>query len=159
MNISHFAARPLLAAAFVLLCAGARAQPMLGHDMPPQGPPPMDHSGPGGHGPGMPSLHGLDLSEAQQDKVFAIMHAQQPQRRELEKSAHKAHEALHALAGSGQFDEAKAAALAQAAGQAMAALALQQARMEAQIAALLTPEQRKKAEAAHPPQRAHEGQR
>lgn len=65
--------------------------------------------------------------------------------REQEKAARHAHEALRAMATSGQFDEAKATALAQAAGKAMAAIALQRARTDAQINALLTPEQRRQA--------------
>lgn len=105
-----------------------------------------------GHGAGPMSMRGVVLDEAQQDKVFAIVHAQEPQMREQEKAARHAHEALRAMATSGQFDDAKAAALAQAAGKAMAAMALQQARTDAQINALLTPEQRRQA-AEHGPRR------
>lgn len=96
-----------------------------------------------GHGPMMP--HGVHLDEAQQDKVFAIVHAQEPQMREYEKAARHAHQALRAMATSGQFDDAKASALAQAGAQAMAGMALQQARADARINALLTPEQRRQA--------------
>ncbi|MDB5918428.1 MAG: hypothetical protein JWR40_2662 [Massilia sp.] len=108
--------------------------------------PPPGHMmrGPGhGEGPMLPP--GVRLDEAQQDKVFAIVHAQQPQMREQEKAARHAHEALRAMAASGQFDDARASSLAQAGGQAMAAMALQRARMDAQINALLTPEQRRQA--------------
>lgn len=121
------------------------------------------HSRPGGmghgmeHGPhGMASfLHGLNLTEAQQDRVFAIMHAQAPQMREHHKAVAKAHEELRALAMSGQFDDNKASALAKAAGQAMSAAALLEARTDAQLLAVLTPEQREQvakrgARAAHP---------
>ena len=38
-----------------------------------------------------PPLRRLHLSEAQQDKIFAIMHAQAPQAREFRKAMHKAH--------------------------------------------------------------------
>jgi Spy/CpxP family protein refolding chaperone len=103
----------------------------------------------GGHGPGAPGpdmpfgrMHGLKLTEAQQDKLFAIMHAQAPQRREHEKAIRKAHEALHELGHADKFDDAKAAALARDLGQAVAAEALLQARTEAQALAVLTPEQR-----------------
>lgn len=108
--------------------------------------------------PGMlgapPFLRGLELSEAQQDKVFALLHAQVPYLREQEKSARKAHEGLRALAATVPFDDAKAAALAQAAGQAHANIMLQQVRSEQKLLALLTPEQRKQlADEAprHPP--------
>ncbi|WP_075796123.1 Spy/CpxP family protein refolding chaperone [Massilia putida] len=111
-----------------------------------------DHErGPGGHGPGAPGpdmpfgrmpLHGLKLTDAQQDKLFAIMHAQAPERRERDKAIRKAHEALRDLGRADKFDDAKAAALARDLGQAVAAEALLQARTEAQALAVLTPEQR-----------------
>lgn len=99
---------------------------------------------PGGPGPGMPfgHLHGLALSEAQQDKLFAIMHAQAPQRRDQEKAMRKAGDALRELGRAERFDEAKAAALSRDLGQAVAAEALLRARTEAQVLAVLTPEQR-----------------
>ena len=112
-------------------------EPSPGHMMHEQGPGPM-------------FLRGVALDEAQQDKVFAIVHAQQPQLREQSKAARHAHEALRAMATSGQFDDAKASALAQTAAKAMAAMALQQARTDAQVYALLTPEQRRQA-AERPP--------
>ncbi len=125
------------------LCALAASPSMAGEgaDLPPAGPR-MEQRRPmpmGAHG----LAHGLNLSEEQQDKVFAIMHAQAPQRREQEKAARKAQEALRALVDSDKFDDAKAAALAQAEGKAVAALALLRARTDAQVQALLTPEQRK----------------
>jgi Spy/CpxP family protein refolding chaperone len=118
------------------------------------GEPPIegDHDrGPGGHGPGAPRpdmpfgrmpLHGLKLTDAQQDRLFAIMHAQAPERREHDKAIRKAHEALRELGRADKFDDAKAAALARDLGQAVAADALLQARTEAQALAVLTPEQR-----------------
>lgn len=112
----------------------------------PEHAPPPGHmmQGPG-HGPRTMLPPGVHLDEAQQDKVFAIVHAQQPQMREHEKAARHAHEALRAMAASGQFDDARASALAQASARAMAAMTLQRARMDAQITALLTPEQRRQA--------------
>jgi len=107
-----------------------------------------DHErGPGGHGPegfgfGRVPLHGLKLSDAQQDKLFAIMHAQAPERREHDKAIRKAHEALRELGRADKFDDAKAAALSRDLGQAVAADALLRARTEAQALAVLTPEQR-----------------
>ena len=108
--------------------------------------------GPMTEGRGGPAMHlppGVKLSEAQQDKVFAIIHAQEPQQRDQMHDMQKAHEALHALVADGKFDEAKAAPLAQAVGKAAAALALTKARTDAQINAVLTPEQRKAAAEAH----------
>jgi Spy/CpxP family protein refolding chaperone len=106
--------------------------------------------GPGLHEPGMPFLRGVQLSEAQQDRVFAIMHAQAPTQRELEKKIRAAHDALRTAGSAAQFDEAKASAQAQALGQAIAAEALLRARTEAQVFAVLTPEQRDQAAKARP---------
>ena len=142
MKATYFRAIAMIA---VVASSAALAQPP-GHHPPPG--PMMHEEGPGGHGPMFP--HGVVLDEAQQDKVFAIRHAQEPLMREQEKAAHHAHEALRAMVVSGQFDEAKASALAQAGAKAMAAMALQQARADAQIHALLTPEQRRQA-AERPP--------
>lgn len=113
---------------------------------------PGDHDGPGGHGgPGRgyghgPDGHGpfrgLQLSEAQQDKLFAIEHAAEPQRRQLDKAVRRAHESLRDLRDASQFDEARAGAASREFGQAIAARELLEARVHAQAMAVLTPEQR-----------------
>jgi Spy/CpxP family protein refolding chaperone len=97
--------------------------------------------GHGGHH-GLGHLGGLRLSEAQQDKLFAIEHAAAPQRRQQEKAVRRAHEALRALRDAAQFDDARAAAASRELGQAIAAEALLEARLHAQAMAVLTPEQR-----------------
>ena len=131
---------------FAALCALA-AGPALASDsgeMAPPGAGMAHHGAMGGHAGAMPmNGPGQHLSEEQHDKLFAIMHAQEPQRRDFEKAARKAREALRELVESDKFDEAKASALAQAEGKAVAALALLRARTDAQVQALLTPEQRK----------------
>jgi len=94
-------------------------------------------------GAGVPrSLRGLDLSEAQQDRVFAILHAQAPRQRELEKSERKAHDALHAFRERAEFDQNAAKSQAQAYATAIAEQELLHLRTDAQLMALLTPEQR-----------------
>lgn len=110
-----------------------------GLDMPP--PPHMLFAG----------LHRLHLTEAQQDKLFAITHAAEPVQRNQEKAERHAHEALMSLEGSAQFDEAKASAAARDLGQAIAARELQRLRMEAQVLAVLTPEQREQLHKTRPP--------
>ncbi|MES2129819.1 MAG: periplasmic heavy metal sensor [Pseudomonadota bacterium] len=125
-----------------LLAAVSLAVPLSGSAQ--MMPPPPEHMQQHG-GPGAPFLHGVELSEAQQDKVFAIMHARAPQQHENDKAMHKAQEALRALAASDSFDDAKAGAAAQSLGQAAAANALLRARTDAQIMALLSPEQRQQA--------------
>lgn len=125
--------------------------PMMQGDHGPHGPQGMPGMGPGhmhGGEPGdmhkPPFLHGLNLDEAQKDKIFAIMHAQAPAMRQAGKNAHKAHAELHQLTMSGKFDEARAKALAEASGRAMSEMLLLRARGEAQVYAVLTDEQRKK---------------
>ena len=140
----------LLAAALgAPLAASAQQGPERGPGFGPgarmEGPPP----GPGrGLGDGLPPfLHEVALSEAQQDKVFAATHAQAPLLREQQKIAFKAHEQLRELAASNSYDDARAAALANSAAQAMAKISLQHARLEQQLLAVLTPEQRKEVDA------------
>ena len=128
----------------------ALAQPAPAHGAGPargnDGPPPAFGPGPGGAQGLPPFLHGIALSEAQQDKVFAATHAQAPLLREQQKIAFKAHEQLRQLAASSTYDDARAGALANTAAQAMAQISLLQARLEQQLLALLTPEQRQQVE-------------
>jgi protein CpxP len=107
------------------------------------GPGPRGMSPFGGVG-GSPVLRGVELTEAQQGKVFAILHDQEPYLRDQAKAAAKAHEALRALSTADKYDDAKAVSLAQAASTAMSNIALQHVRTDQKLLALLTPEQRKK---------------
>lgn len=104
--------------------------------------------GPGFGGP-PPFLQGIALSDAQEDKVFAILHAEKPYLRDQAKAAAKAHDALRALAGADKYDDAKAAALAQAAAAASANIELQRVRTQQKLLAVLTPEQRKQQAQQH----------
>lgn len=92
---------------------------------------------------GAMQLHGLDLSDAQRDKVFSIMHEQAPKLHEQMGRMHKAQAALREMAQSGKLDDAKAGALSQEIGSSAASMALLRARADVQVAAVLTPEQRK----------------
>lgn len=108
------------------------ALPPLG--MLPEGPPP---------GAMPPYLRRLELTEAQQDKLFSLMHQQAPNEREQLKAAFKAMEELRRLSASDRFDVRQARALAEAQAQALAQVALMHAELDANVRALLTPEQRK----------------
>jgi Spy/CpxP family protein refolding chaperone len=104
----------------------------------------MEH-GHGGHG--MPHfLRGIELTEAQRDKIFSIHYAQMPAMRDQMKALRKAHKELRELSTSPQYDDAKAKAAADAGARAMAALAFMRVHSEHEIYALLTPEQRAQAE-------------
>jgi Spy/CpxP family protein refolding chaperone len=166
MKTSKPSVRNLLLAAVLAMplfvVGGAACADELGAEHPPmaqgeRGPHGPEHDGPGfgpglppphggpGFGPGRaPFFHGLDLSEAQQDKVFAILHAEAPYLREQSKAAAKAREALHELASSDKYDDAKAAALAKDVATAEANIVLQHVRTQQKLLAVLTPEQRKK---------------
>jgi Spy/CpxP family protein refolding chaperone len=140
--------------ACLLAAPAVLAQPMPPADGPDAGPgfeqPDARAGGPfgpfGGFGEGMrgapPFLRGLDLSEEQQDRVFAILHAQAPKRRELHKAGRKAFESLRELARAPQLDEARASASARALGQAIADQELLRLQTGARIKAALTPAQR-----------------
>lgn len=132
-----------------LLLATALGAPLAANAQHGPGPGPGAGPGPGpgprmeGPGAGLPPfLREVELSEAQQDKVFAATYAQAPLLREQQKIAFKAHEQLRELAASNHYDDAKAVGLANGAAQAMATISLQRARLEQQLLAVLTPEQR-----------------
>lgn len=140
--------KTILALAFGGLVLGASAQPADGGGMGPPGAPHGERGAAPGIDVGVPP--GVVLSEAQQQKAFALRHAAAPELFEQMTALRRAQETLRQLAESSQFDDAKAAAAAGALGKATAALALAHARMAAQMQALLTPEQRAKAAEHHP---------
>ena len=89
-----------------------------------------------------PYLRQLDLSEAQRDRVFEIMHGQAPALREKVKAARNAEESLRQLVLSTEYTEPKARALSDSAARATADLSLARAKAERLIYELLTAEQR-----------------
>lgn len=102
------------------------------------------HGGPGMHGGMMPPhLRGLNLTEAQRDKVFEIMHNQAPAMRDKAKAWRKAEDDLRALAAAPDYSDAKARSLADAAAKAKSEMTLARVKAERQVFEVLTPEQRK----------------
>ncbi|PPC87583.1 MAG: hypothetical protein CTY37_03255 [Methylotenera sp.] len=87
----------------------------------------------------------LNLTQDQQDKVFAIMHEQAPAKYAQHKQQRETMEALHTLAQADTFDEAKAQQLTDQLGKLEKEKALSRIKTEAKINAILTPEQRQKA--------------
>lgn len=119
---------------------------MMGPGMMGRGPGAMGAMGPHGMGPhhgGAFLLHGLRLTEEQRDKIFAIEYAQMPEAREQRKAIEHARRDLHKMVVSGQYDEARARALTEAFGRAVARAAQLRAQAGAKIMQVLTPEQRK----------------
>lgn len=115
---------------------------------------PMDAPGGPPHGPGPlgalepplpPYLHGLSLSDAQEDKIFDLLHAQAPQVRQLARSLRKSRTQLRELGFSEKYDETAARGLIDAATRAEAELTLLRTRADHEILALLSPEQRSQA--------------
>ena len=122
---------------------GMHGRAMGGEDMPGMGA--MEGMGGRHHGMGggmMMQLHRLNLSDAQRDKLFAIMHNAAPEAREHMKAMRKARATLAELAHADRFDDARANAASRDLGQAVAAAALLHTRTAAQALAVLTPEQR-----------------
>jgi Spy/CpxP family protein refolding chaperone len=91
--------------------------------------------------PGAGMLRGLNLSDAQRDRVFSILHAQAPQLRTHMREARQARQALQQLALAGDLDEARLQEAAQRASRASADLAVLRARTQNALYKELTPEQ------------------
>ena len=88
------------------------------------------------------SLRGMDLSEAQRDKIFALRHALAPAMREQAKVAREAQRQLADLARADNFDAARATELAETKARAHAEMARLRAENQHAVLQVLTPEQR-----------------
>ena len=88
-------------------------------------------------------LRGLNLTEAQQDQIFKMMHEQQPTMREKAKEMRAARKEMRDMMMSDNYDEAKVKTLTERSAQAMAEMAQMRARGASEVYKLLTPEQRK----------------
>lgn len=97
--------------------------------------------------PPLPSLQGVELTEAQEDKLFELLMAQAPAERAVVKEAAKTQQEMRRLVNGDGFDAEKMRALADAHAHAMARLFLMQAELNAKVRGLLTPEQRAQSEA------------
>ena len=147
-NISF---KRLLVATALAIAIPASSFAAPGNEGPDMPPPPgmgmsmgMDH-GFGQHDrePGM-RFERLGLTEAQQDKLFDLRHAQEPALRNAQKDVMKARRALHEAAGSDTYDATRIAALADQLGRAEAAVAKLHAEGMHQFREVLTPDQRRK---------------
>ncbi|CAM5222570.1 hypothetical protein CDEF62S_02535 [Castellaniella defragrans] len=91
-----------------------------------------------------PMLRKLNLTQDQQDQIFKIRHDQAQAFYDQRKALRIAAKSLHEVTTADSFDQAKAKQAADAMGQAESQLALLRAQTQAQIRAVLTPEQRQK---------------
>lgn len=89
-------------------------------------------------------LKELDLSDAQQKKIFDVLHDQAPTIFEHESIAHRTMSDLHQLARSDKFDAAKARALTDEHSKAMSVLIYMHAEAESKVWTILTEPQRKR---------------
>ncbi len=87
-------------------------------------------------------LHGLGLSEAQNDQVFEIMHAQAPKMRAQSKAVRAARAELDALSTAPNLDAAQLRAASDKLARALADMSESRVRTRQQIFQVLTPEQR-----------------
>jgi Spy/CpxP family protein refolding chaperone len=85
---------------------------------------------------------GLQLSEAQEDQIFSILHAGEPAVRNGRKAARRAREGLDELVRSETYDAARARELAEAQAKAVSDVALVRAEVMYRVRQVLTPEQR-----------------
>jgi len=136
---------PLLAFA----CDGPMASPQMSGAMPPpshmmsgkphmgmaQLPPQLEE---------LARLKELDLSDAQQKKIFDVIYGQAPAIFENDRIAHRTMNDLHQLAKSDKFDAAKAKSLTDEHSKAMSNLTYMHAETESKVWTILTDPQRKR---------------
>ena len=104
------------------------------------------HHQAGPHAFGQPHfLRGIALTSEQEDKIFALNHAEVPKVREQMKQRHALHEELRELSQAPQFDESKAKSIADKLANLEKEGVLNRARTENKVLAVLTPEQREQA--------------
>lgn len=88
----------------------------------------------------------LDLTSEQQTKIKAILAAEKPVVQPLVMQLRAHRQELQQITDNGQFNEAQVQAIATQQGQTLGQLIVEKERVQAQIYAVLTPEQRTKAE-------------
>ena len=114
-----------------------------------QGPGPghRGHGGPGGFGgfggPGGLPLHALNLTETQQDQIRQVMQRSREQNRNVGEQLRTAVEAERTAAETIPVDEGLIRSTTQALVEAQTEMAIQRARLQSEIFALLTSDQRR----------------
>lgn len=88
----------------------------------------------------------LDLTKAQKEKIHTIIAQERPKIKPLLQQLRAGHEQLRELRKSGPFNEKKVRAIAQGQANTLVNLIVERERVKSQIYAVLTPQQRAKAE-------------
>ena len=116
------------------------------------------------HGPGPEMVEhmarALDLTDDQQTQIKTILEGARSATEPLHSKMDEVRKQLEAATANGQFDEAQVRALANQQAQLMADSIVEHERTKSKIFAILTPEQRAKAEEMHKrggPRRRHGG--
>lgn len=94
-----------------------------------------------------PHLAALNLSEAQQDKIFELMHAQMPKARQADKQRHQLMGELNKLSNAVSYDEIKVKQISDRLAAIEKETLLNRAAKDHEIYQILTPEQRKQLDA------------
>lgn len=98
-------------------------------------------------GGAMRGLQRLDLSEAQEDKIFDLMHQRAPEMRQQMKALKKNEQALQTLRQAANFDEKQAKTLIDNIARQRANMELARLQGERQVLDILNPEQRQQLQA------------
>src|SRR5208337_3979901 len=88
----------------------------------------------------------LNLTDAQKNQIKTIMSEERPKMKPLFQQLNAGREQLNALIKSGPFDEAKVRSIAKGQADILANMIVARERMKSMMYAVLTPEQRAKAE-------------
>lgn len=103
----------------------------------------------GRHGGPMKMLRKLELTEEQRDKVFELMHEQQPAMRDKMKEMREARKATHDVVMNDEYDSKQVSLLADKQGKLTAEMIKMRTKNFNQIYSMLTPEQKVKAKEMH----------
>ncbi|MCB5189540.1 Spy/CpxP family protein refolding chaperone [Methylobacillus arboreus] len=139
---TYFYSSIITGAVIGLVSLFAQAEPLLAGDAPFRPAPGFFHEGPSLP----PHIARLDLNEAQEDKIFQLLHAEAPAVRDNFKQQRKLREEIDTLAKAPTLDEKKARQLATELGRLQADAIFSRVNTEARIRTLLTQEQRAKLE-------------
>ena len=103
----------------------------------------MHHGFMGDHGLGLP-LHQLNLSDDQKTQIHQIMKTEHANMKPLMQQEFQAHQQMMQLVTSGNFDQAKAAAIAAQESQTHVQLQVEHAKIASQVYNLLSSDQKAK---------------